>query len=313
MTAGTYNVIFWDFVSKIRPGLAFLLGEGLRTGQMGSVTGCYKRTRGIKEAETKEEMEEGTKEESVEGKRGSTAAEAGEQELLNDVNTGSKALRQVRHFFLEMEWKSSATQGTGWDAHIRAGQTSHFPKQHVFKLVAAKVAKVRKRKYVRHEVVKSLTDYFDVPKGATDIRGMVYNGTVSWLNEALCAPSFYIPTSTVASRLISFYLWCVDLDLGERFLNFPMDMKIRPFAGVDLTPLAQHLGVILKYGEKMVGTLGTFVHGMKSAPYNVVLYFYLAEEFAQGDPAADNNALQFDRVVLNLPEWCATIRLNQMS
>lgn len=89
MTAGTYNVIFWDFVSKIRPGSAFLLGEGLTTGQMGSVTGCYKRTR---EVETKEEMEEGTKEESVEGKRGSTAAEAGEQELLNYVNTPGTAL-----------------------------------------------------------------------------------------------------------------------------------------------------------------------------------------------------------------------------
>lgn len=30
-------------------------------------------------------------------------------------------------------------------------------------------------------------------------------------------------------------------------------------------------------------------------------YFYLAKEFARGEPSADDNALRFDQVVLNLP------------
>lgn len=41
--------------------------------------------------------------------------------------------------------------------------------------------------------------------------------------------------------------------------------------------------------------------GMKSSPYNAVQYFYLAEEFARGDPTASDNALRFDCVILNLP------------
>lgn len=80
---------------------------------------------------------------------------------------------------------------------------------------------------------------------------MVCNGTTSGLNGALWAPSFYMPTSTAASRLMLFYTWCMDLDLGDMFLNFPMDLKIRPFAGVDLTPLARHLGIVLKHGKKL--------------------------------------------------------------
>ena len=116
--------------------------------------------------------------------------------------------------------------------------------------MAAKVSKVQQGKYVRRGVVKSLTDYFDVPKGKLDIP------MVSGLNGALWAPSFYMPTAMAAARLMSFYTWCVDLDLGEMFVNVPMDTKIRSFAGVDLTPLAASLGIAL------VGTMGgASIHG----------------------------------------------------
>jgi hypothetical protein len=77
---------------------------------------------------------------------------------------------------------------------------------------------------------------FDVPKGDTDIR-MVYDGTSSGLNEALWAPSFWLPTTDSAMRMYDYATYCVDLDLGEMFLNFPMDPTIRPYAGVDLSQL----------------------------------------------------------------------------
>ena len=130
---------------------------------------------------------------------------------------------------------------------------------------------------------------------------MVYNGTTSGLNSSLWAPSFYMPTASAAARLMSFYTWCVDLDLGEMFLNFPMDLKIRPFAGIDLTPLAKSLGVALRLGQKLWERWERLFMGMKSSPYNAVRYFYLAEEFARGNPKDEKNALRYDRIVMNLP------------
>ena len=63
-----------------------------------------------------------------------------------------------------------------------------------------------------------------MPKGDLDIR-VVYNGTASGLNEALWAPGFYLPNANAAARLLMFYSFTVDADLGEMFLNFPMDKK----------------------------------------------------------------------------------------
>ena len=55
-----------------------------------------------------------------------------------------------------------------------------------------KLAKVRKRVYVRMGEVKILPHYFSVPKGE-DIR-MVYNRTLSGSNSSLWAPNFALPT-----------------------------------------------------------------------------------------------------------------------
>jgi hypothetical protein len=45
----------------------------------------------------------------------------------------------------------------------------------------------------------------------------------------------------MAARLLMFYSFTVDADLGEMFLNFPMDPAIQPHAGVELTGLRNHL------------------------------------------------------------------------
>ena len=49
------------------------------------------------------------------------------------------------------------------------------------KLLIAKVGKVRARGYIGIGTIKSLTGYFCVPKGETDIR-LVYNATKWGLN-----------------------------------------------------------------------------------------------------------------------------------
>lgn len=108
------------------------------------------------------------------------------------------------------------------------------------KLIRPKVDKVRLRTYILPSDVSNLTDFFDVPKGDLDIR-VVYNGTASGLNEALWAPGFYLPNANAAARLLMFYSFTVDADLGEMFLNFSMDPAIRPFAGVDLSGISDYL------------------------------------------------------------------------
>jgi hypothetical protein len=55
-------------------------------------------------------------------------------------------------------------------------------------LLASKIGIVQKRGHIKAGPIKSLADFFDVPKG-DDIR-MVHNGTSSGLNDALWAPSF---------------------------------------------------------------------------------------------------------------------------
>ena len=59
--------------------------------------------------------------------------------------------------------------------------------------VRRKVNGVRAREYIKEGGVKSITGFFDVPKGDLDIR-MVYDATKCGLNDALWTPNFFLPT-----------------------------------------------------------------------------------------------------------------------
>lgn len=58
--------------------------------------------------------------------------------------------------------------------------------------IRRKLDKIRKLGYIHPGEVKSLTSFFAVPKGDSDIR-MVYDGTKSGLNDAMWAPWFCSP------------------------------------------------------------------------------------------------------------------------
>ena len=65
----------------------------------------------------------------------------------------------------------------------------------VFSLMTSKILEVRRRGYIDRLLkgsIESLTHYFAVPKGDSDIR-MVYDLTASGLNDALWAPTFWLP------------------------------------------------------------------------------------------------------------------------
>ena len=95
------------------------------------------------------------------------------------------------------------------------------------------------RAYIASGYVASLTGSFAVPK-ADDIR-LVYDATKSKLNEALWAPNFMLPDIDSVLNNCTLNSWFGDIDLGEMFLNYFLDHKIRPYAGVDVTGLVDLL------------------------------------------------------------------------
>lgn len=154
----------------------------------------------------------------------------------------------------------------------------------------------------------SLTRFFAVQKGEDDIR-MVYNGTASGLNDVLWAPNFGLPTVDSAARATNVETWMGDLDLGEMFLNFMIDPKIRPYCGVDLTPYLKD-----PISENDEGSCSSSdatpaiwerwercLMGLKPSPYNAIQSFLWAEEIIRGSRRDPNNIFRWDRVRLNLP------------
>ena len=137
---------------------------------------------------------------------------------------------------------------------------------------------------------------------------MVYDGTSSGLNEALWAPSFWLPTSESALRMYDYDSYCVDVDLGEMFLNFPMDPAIRPHAGVDLSQFTREFwsdALSPKKTKKDQTThwemWGRMFMGMSPSPFNSVRHYYWADEFFRGDPREPGSPFRYDRVIFNLP------------
>jgi hypothetical protein len=97
----------------------------------------------------------------------------------------------------------------------------------------AKVVKVRKLDYITTGTVRSVTHFFCVPKGDSNIR-MVYNGTSCGLNANVWAPRFGLPTvmNTLCSLPPGYYQ--ADLDVGDQFLNFKLHESMRAESGVDV-------------------------------------------------------------------------------
>ena len=83
--------------------------------------------------------------------------------------------------------------------------------------------------------VRSLTRYFAVPKCESDIQ-MVYDASKSDLNSQVWAPNFGLPTFHSALDQLDHGYYMADLDIGEMFLNFPLDIAVRPYVGIDLAP-----------------------------------------------------------------------------
>ena len=94
---------------------------------------------------------------------------------------------------------------------------------------------VRSKGYISPGPMVSLTSYFSVPKGDSDIR-LMYDGTKSSLNNSLWAPWFPLPTIESHLRSVEASTYMGDIDISEMFLNFMLHPRLQPYARIDLTP-----------------------------------------------------------------------------
>jgi hypothetical protein len=124
--------------------------------------------------------------------------------------------------------------------------------------IATKLHAVRGRRYIQRGLVKSLTSYFAIPKGETDVR-IVYDASQSALNRCLWAPSFYLPSVEAHVQSTVEGSWMGNLDLGEMFLNFPLSLTLAPYCGIDLSPYVEESKSWERWERLMMG--------LKLSPY----------------------------------------------
>ena len=160
--------------------------------------------------------------------------------------------------------------------------------------MATKIHKVVGRDYIGAGRVTSLTGFFGVPKGTDDIR-MVYDASKSGLNDVVWAPNFSMATADSLLDLLDCRSWQTDVDLGEMFLNFPLDVKIRPYAGVDLRTL--DLEGIREDWRRWTRCF----MGFTPSPYVTGRSSLYAEDVIRGDRDDPLNPFYWEKVVLNLP------------
>lgn len=195
--------------------------------------------------------------------------------------------------------------------YLRSQQWPDIP-MHKTKM-QEKLLKVVNRRYMNFGDVVSLTGFFAVPKGESDIR-LVYDATKCGFNDVIWAPSFLLPTIDDTLEQVDIGGWMGDIDLGEMFLNFPLDEKVRKYVGLDLTDMREVVensfeNLIpehMKHSKRLFLRWTRCLMGLRCSPYNAVRHFAWAEEFIRGHPSEPGNPFGYDQVRLNLagtPEY----------
>ena len=143
-------------------------------------------------------------------------------------------------------------------------------------LLISKIEKVGGKHYITEGLVKSLTSFFAVPKGDSDIR-VVYNLTACGLNEALWAPSFWMLTIDSILDVATHKSWFRNIDAAEMFLNYKMDKQVQPYAGVDVSWAEKGKALRWERWSRMAAM------GLVSSPYATTRLFLWGMEIIKGD------------------------------
>ena len=231
--------------------------------------------------------------------------------LLKDVEVGTEAIGRI----CNCSWWNWSTGSTllfwRWPADIRMqardgvtvfiqGKLPYYRKKQriddtpgMAEKMVKKLQKVIERGYVSDAYIRSLINCFAVAKGIQDIR-LVYDGTKSELNAAVWAPNFFLGSIESLLMFTNLQTWLADMDLGEMFLNYYMDPRIRPYSGVDVTSIFQSKKKLWKRWER------TFM-GFRSSPYNAGKLFGWTIDLIHGNRLDEANPYRWNKVQLNLP------------
>jgi len=189
----------------------------------------------------------------------------------------------------------------GFPVHIEKALPKYRQKQ-VFHLkepeliqLKKKISKVVERGYLESGYVSSLINYFAVPKGEGDIR-VVYDGTKCGLNESVWSPNFYLPSVDSLLMRVSTSTWFSDMDLGEMFLNYYLDKKLRPYAGVDISQLEDTDNITKKWVR-----WNRTLMGFRSSPYLACKLFGWTTDVIRGNRLDVTNPFHWDHIRINLP------------
>ena len=106
--------------------------------------------------------------------------------------------------------------------------------------------------------MKILTHYLLATKGK-DIR-MLYNGTLSGLNDTLWDPQFTLTKVRIMLRATEVGTYMADMDTDEIFLNFTLSKDVRPYCRVNISNMRTEeewergiLGGWERWERKMMG------------------------------------------------------------
>jgi hypothetical protein len=163
--------------------------------------------------------------------------------------------------------------------------------------IIRKLEKVRARRHIGPGFVTSLTSFFAVAKGEDDIR-LVYDASVSGLNNTIWVPRFPLPTIHTHLPSVEEGTWMSDLDVGEMFLNFVLHSDLRALCGVDLT---EYTDDVVELGQVVWEVWQRAAMGLKPSPYQAVQGMMVAEEYIRGDRMDLKNPFRWDAVRMNLP------------
>jgi hypothetical protein len=94
--------------------------------------------------------------------------------------------------------------------------------------------------------------------------------------------------------------WFGDIDLGEMFLNYPLDEDIRPFAGIDVTNACPGEAAERNL-KRVIERWARCLMGFKPSPFVTTQTFGWSEEIIVGDRSDPLNPFFWDSVKLNLP------------
>ena len=182
-----------------------------------------------------------------------------------------------------------------WSKVPSSRETNRVPADpEVRRKEAAKLNNVVWKGYLEKGYVTNLTHCFSVEKGE-DIR-MVYDATKCGLNEACWAPNFMLPTIDNVTDCATSSSYFGDIDAAEMFLTYPLDSRIRPYAGVDLSKILDNPeGVKLWLRWNRCGMGFTF------SPFIAVRGHSVGMEHIIGNRRDTGNPFHWSSVILNYP------------